>query len=359
MAKLRGKAARFAPPAPDARGRWRHTFAAVDLGTNNCRLLVARPTSAGFSVIDAFSRTVRLGEGLGARGALSDGAMARALEALKVCASKIRRDRVTRVRAIATEACRYAANGTAFLDQAARATGLPFELISTAEEARLAARGCLPLVDRTVEHVLVFDIGGGSTELIWLDMKRLPPGEGEPAIAGWASIPCGVVTLTERHAAAGGTPAYSRMVEEVMGLLAEARGAHALPEPGCVAHMHLLGTSGTVTTLAGLHLRLPRYERARVDGLWAEVDDLLRIAKRLAGMTCAERAAEPCIGSDRADLVVAGCAILEAIHRVWPCARLRVADRGLREGILLGLMDAADREDGLAPGMGAGAALPP
>ncbi|NWG46896.1 MAG: Ppx/GppA family phosphatase [Alphaproteobacteria bacterium] len=338
-------------PGSARRGRWRHTFAAVDLGTNNCRLLVARPRREGFTVTDAFSRTVRLGEGLSRSGRLSAAAMDRAIGALKICADKIRRARVSRIRAIATEACRIAENGAEFLARAEAETGIALEMISTAEEARLAARGCVPLIDRTLDHVLVFDIGGGSTELIWLEVATLPDGrtplDAQPKIAGWASLPCGVVTLSERHAHAAGTPdAYRRMVEDVRGLLAEARARHVLPDASVVQSMHLLGTSGTVTTLAGLHLKLPRYERALIDGLWTDVDDLIAIARRLATMSCDERALEPCIGPDRADLVVAGCAILEAIHSVWPCARLRVADRGLREGILLGLMDEADREEG-------------
>jgi exopolyphosphatase/guanosine-5'-triphosphate,3'-diphosphate pyrophosphatase len=312
-------------------------FAAIDLGTNNCRLLVAAPTrNGGFRVVDAFSRIVRLGEGLGATGRLSEAAMARTIEALKVCAAKMRQRRVTRSRAIATQACRLAANGPDFLREIEAQTGLAFDLITPEEEAALAARGCSDLIEDGAPGVLVFDIGGGSTEMSWIRREG-----GRLATEAWTSFPFGVVTLAEKHAARDmDRNAYEAMVAEVareVAGFAETGTMRALWEAGGA---HLIGTSGTVTSLAGVKMRLPRYTRRAVDGAWLTARDVAEVSEALRVMGFDRRCAEPCIGPDRADLVVPGCAILEGIMRVWPSDRVRVGDRGLREGMLLELMAA-------------------
>ena len=314
-------------------------MAALDLGTNNCRLLIARQGNSGFQVIDAFSRIVRLGEGVSQTGALAPAAMDRTIEALKVCSAKMQRRGVSLVRSVATEACRRAANGVEFLARSRAETGVDLEIISTAEEAKLAFSGCMPLLDRSRPYAIVFDIGGGSTELGWIHLEQ----GRQPRIIAWHSIPLGVVTLTEHfgaEAASGESPAefYERLVLEVQDNLApfaQAIGAHRLIARGQV---QLLGTSGTVTTLSGIQMQLPRYDRSVVDGSFLEFGDVDRISKGLSEQTCSERAVNPCIGTERADLVVSGCAILSAICRQWPVGRLRVADRGVREGILMSLM---------------------
>jgi exopolyphosphatase/guanosine-5'-triphosphate,3'-diphosphate pyrophosphatase len=330
------------PHSRSLRGPARATYAALDLGTNNCRLLVARPTAEGFRVIDAFSRIVRLGEGVSISGQLSEAAMRRALAALAICRDKMRHRDVTRARLIATEACRAAVNGAQFLDRVKTSIGLELEIIDRETEAQLAAGGCTPLLDPAGEGAILFDIGGGSSELVRLG-QSVAGGGGPPLprINGWASLPVGVVTLAERH---GGVRVdaelYATMVAEVAHHLGPFAAAHrALLSFDAI---HMLGTSGTVTTIAGVHLGLARYERWRVDGCWMTNGEISRVLKRLLAMTYEERIANPCIGAERADLVLAGCAILEAIRRAFPCARLRVADRGLREGILIELM----REDG-------------
>ncbi|MBM3546110.1 MAG: Ppx/GppA family phosphatase [Alphaproteobacteria bacterium] len=315
------------------------TYAALDLGTNNCRLLVATPAPGGFRVVDAFSRIVRLGEGMGTSGVLSEAAMARTIDALKVCAAKIRRQGVTRARTVATEACRRAANCQDFVERARAATGLTLEIISSGEEARLSLTGCAPLLEASRPWALVFDIGGGSTELSWARVR-----DGRPEVAGCVSLPLGVVTLGERfpHGAAG-ADAYPDMVAEVDAMLAPFDAEHGLSAVMREGGVQMLGSSGTVTTLAGVHLDLPRYDRNRVDGYrlaFAAVEDVTR---RIAAMPVAEREKHPCIGRERADLVLAGCAILEAICRRWPVGTVRVADRGVREGILLALMAEAGR----------------
>jgi exopolyphosphatase/guanosine-5'-triphosphate,3'-diphosphate pyrophosphatase len=323
----------------------RQAYAAIDLGTNNCRLLIARPADANFVVIDAFSRVVRLGEGLAQSGRLSDEAMDRAVGALRICADKLKRRNVRLARSVATEACRRASNGAAFIDRVRRETGIRLDVISAQEEARLAVLGCHILLEDGIGPAVIFDIGGGSTELVLIE-----PGAPVPHILDWQSVPWGVVSLTETvwneqaHAAEGDTTArlarYARMRELVSNSFAEFAqriAPHATPD------LRLLGTSGTVTTLASVHLDLPQYDRRAVDGLIVPSASMRDIAGRLSAMAPEERRGLPCIGSERADLVVAGCAILEAILDIWPADRLGVADRGIREGILRSLM-AADAD---------------
>jgi exopolyphosphatase/guanosine-5'-triphosphate,3'-diphosphate pyrophosphatase len=325
------------------------TYAALDLGTNNCRLLIARPTGDGFRVVDAFSRIIRLGEGIAATRRISEAAIGRAVEALQICRDKMQARGVGRARLIATEACRAAENGEEFRSRVAKEAGLELEIINSATEARLAATGCTELFDPAAAGVLLFDIGGGSSELVRLnrpghdsgngsaDSRRGPPA---PDIAGWTSLPVGVVTLAERY---GGKVVsrdiYAAMVDEVAGFVEKFAAAHGSALDG----FHMLGTSGTVTTIAGVFLRLRRYDRRRVDGCWLSDGEISRVVDELMAMSFDERAANPCIGAERADLVLAGCAILDAIRRAFPCQRLRVADRGLREGMLVEMM----REDGV------------
>lgn len=317
-------------------------YAALDLGTNNCRLLVAEPQDRGFRVVDAYSRIVRLGEGIGRTGRLSEAAMDRAVEALGVCRGKLADLKVRRMRLIATEACRQAENGPLFLDRVRRETGLDLEIVSRETEARLAVAGCATLIDPRSEGVLLFDIGGGSSELVWLDLRKRGEARGFALtrfIKSWTSLPVGVVTLSERHGGHIVTEAiYRDMVDEVSGLLESFDGMEGAAELVASGGAHMLGTSGTVTTLAGIHLGLKRYDRRRVDGVWLAGDEVDEMIRRLIDMGYDQRVANPCIGADRADLVLAGCAILEAIRKKWPCERLRVADRGLREGILVELM---------------------
>ena len=328
------------------RGRRARTFAAIDLGTNNCRLLVARPSGNSFRVIDAFSRIVRLGEGMRVSGVLTDAAMSRTIDALRVCAAKMHRQRVDRARLVATDACRRAANSASFLEQVAAETGLHLEIIYPEEEARLALRGCAPLFAPEKRRALVFDIGGGSTEIIVLDTQR----SGASSYCatddgGWMSMPFGVVNLSERYGGdALSRGSYAAMIDDVDRLLAPFCVRNSIAGSVRNGELQMLGTSGTVTTLSGVYHDLPRYDRSQVDGAYLKFSSIQQISDKLRRMRCSERATHPCIGEDRADLVVAGCAILEAMCRRWPVGQLRVADRGLREGILLDLLVAADRE---------------
>ncbi len=321
------------------------TYAALDLGTNNCRLLVAEQSGpTGFRVIDAFSRIVRLGEGIAASGRLSERAMARTIDALRVCASKMRRRRVRKARTVATEACRRAANCEDFLERVRAHTGLKLEIITSNEEARLSLAGCAGLLDPDIPRAIVFDIGGGSTELSWVDLTS-----GWPVTEASISLPLGVVTLGERHPPERLDPdAYYLMVAEIGGLLADFDATHGIAAKVEGGATQMLGSSGTVTTLAGIHLGLARYDRTAVDGYTLEFGAIRAVTDRLLALDVAGRARQPCVGRDRADLVMAGCAILEAICRRWPVGRVRVADRGVREGILMSLIAEAGSE---APGV--------
>lgn len=316
-------------------------YAALDLGTNNCRLLVAEPWQQSFRVVDAFSRIVRLGEGLSRTGRLSEAAQDRAIDALRVCRGKLEARGIVRARLVATEACRAAENGLDFLARVEDETGLTLEVLTRETEARLAVAGCANLVDWRSDGVLLFDIGGGSSELVWLDLSQGRRHGGDPTrhIRAWTSLPVGVVTLSERHGGHSvGPEVFEDMVADVAELLAHHAAWAELDERLKPERWHMLGTSGTVTTLAGVHLGLKRYDRRRVDGTWLADADVGAMIGRLLAMDFEDRVANPCIGGDRADLVLAGCAILEAIRRRWRCDRLRVADRGLREGMLTELM---------------------
>ncbi|MFV2092492.1 MAG: Ppx/GppA phosphatase family protein [Hyphomicrobiales bacterium] len=328
-------------------------YGALDLGTNNCRLLLARPEGEGFRVIDAFSRIIRLGEGITRSGKLSEAAIERAIEALKVCTEKMIRSNVISARLIATEACRVAENADEFIFRVREKTGLNLEIIDSETEARLAVAGCSSLLDHDADAALVFDIGGGSSELVWVEIEPdqpqvnvshiVPGARPGPAhtIRGWLSLPVGVVNIAERF---GGVDVdenvFESMVADIAIRLEKFEETHQIAAAIKSTRVHLLGTSGTVTTVAGIHLGLARYDRRHVDGSWLDCEQALTVSRRLLAMDYEERVRTPCIGHERADLVLAGCAIMEAIMRSWPCDRLRVADRGLREGILIELMAA-------------------
>jgi len=335
-------------------------LAALDLGTNNCRLLIARPAGEDFRVIDAFSRAVRLGEGVGGSNMLSETAQARAIKALRICAGKIRHHRARRMRIVATEACRRARNGPDFIDRAAEATGLRLDIISAEEEARLAVAGCAPLIAPEAEQVLVFDIGGGSTELIWVDLGGVAPDKRGAMVRGltpqgglasavsraagtritdWISVPMGVSTLCDQFASV--TPERDRaaaMAAAFEAALAPFAPYDAVDRGALTRALQIIGVSGTATTFGALHLGLTSYDRSRVDGLWLPHDRVEAIAERLLALGPEGRTRHPGIGRGRSELLLAGAAIMTTILRLWPAPALRVADRGLREGMLYGLM---------------------
>jgi exopolyphosphatase/guanosine-5'-triphosphate,3'-diphosphate pyrophosphatase len=200
-----------ARPDPDA------LYAALDLGTNSCRMLIAQPKGSGFHVVDSFSKSVQLGAGLERTGRLSRASMTRTIQALRICQQKLKRNRVKRMRLVATEACRRAKNARDFIRQVRRETGLTLEIIQPEEEARLAVISCAPLVSTKTDQLLVVDIGGGSTELVWIDISSVPRRDRPSAImrlhAGfhtadspfpaakvvdWISVPLGVATLRDQ-----------------------------------------------------------------------------------------------------------------------------------------------------------------
>jgi len=319
-------------------------YAALDLGTNNCRLLIVKREKSGFRVVDGFTRIVRLGEGLSKTGVLNDAAMERTYDALAQCAAKLKHHAPKNYRLIATQACREASNAPEFLARIKHDMGMDVEIIDQKTEARLAVTGCSDLVEKSTMGALLFDIGGGSSELAWLDFRGGRPkqkGKLATAIRSWQSLPFGVVTIAEKF---GGTEVPAEKFEEMVAYVAEQlrhfRGSHKLKQMIREHPVHLIGTSGTVTTLAGLHLGLDKYERSKVDGLWMSSEQLTDTMRVLQAMPYQRRMANPCIGKDRAGLIIPGCAIFEAIRREWPTKRVRIADRGLREGILISLIEA-------------------
>jgi exopolyphosphatase / guanosine-5'-triphosphate,3'-diphosphate pyrophosphatase len=324
-------------------------YAALDLGTNNCRLLVASPlqegsrTAPAIKVYDSFSRVVRLGEGVSATGNLSADAMDRTMSALKACQKKLNKYRISSARFVATEACRRAANGRKFLDQVRHETGLEIDIISSEEEARLAFIGCSSLLTQESTRAIVFDIGGGSTELMWVDVdqmhRQLHNDSTAHPILDWLSIGFGVMNLADKF---GGSDFAEMAFDDMVNFLLERMRpfdiANRISDTLGDSHIQLLSTSGTVTTLAAIHLDLPRYDRSRIDGITLKISDIRATVQRLLVMRPSGRFNHPCIGPDRADFIISGCAIFEAISNLWPAANITIADRGVREGIILSLM---------------------
>jgi exopolyphosphatase / guanosine-5'-triphosphate,3'-diphosphate pyrophosphatase len=332
----------------DAQGAF---FGALDLGTNNCRMMIATRAGRGFRVVDSFNRTVRLGEGLQSTGRLSDNAMERTIEALRACAGRVRHWKLRTLRGVATEACRRAENGPAFLDRVREETGLRIDVISAREEAELAIESCASLLhapDRSEARGVLFDIGGGSTEIAWV---RIDQQRRRHDLIGYISVPIGVITLSElfggRSADDGGARHYRRMVDLVSDHLREFESIHRIGREIGQGNVRLLGTSGTVTTLAGIALGLPRYSRSAVDGTTIPSQSAIGAIELLRALPAGGLAAHPFVGPERETYVLPGCAIFEAVHRRWPVADVTIADRGLRDGMLLRM--ARDRPPGRAP----------
>lgn len=341
-------------------------YAALDLGTNSCRMLIARPEGSQFQVVDSFSKAVQLGQGLEASGRLSRSSMARTVQALQICRRKIESHGVQRMRLVATEACRRAGNARDFIRFVRRETGLPLEIIPAEEEARLAVISCASLVNPKTEQVLVVDIGGGSTELVWIDVTRVAgpdraraimrlsggfnqPETAEPAarVVDWISVPLGVATLKDQFADVEDDAARFALMswffeEKLADFTPYSSGS---PQEG----FQIIGTSGTVTTVAACHLGLKRYDRTRVDGLTMSSEQIDAVIRGFLALGPEGRRQDPRIGRDRHTLIMSGAAILQALMRVWPTDRMSVADRGLREGLLYAQMAADGVLDEMAP----------
>ena len=345
------------PPAPD-RPDPASLYAALDLGTNSCRMLIAQPKGAGFHVVDSFSKSVQLGLGLERSGRLSRGSMGRTVQALRICRKKLEKHGVSHMRLVATEACRRASNAAEFIAFVRHETGLSLEIIQPEEEARLAVISCAPLVSTRTEQLLVVDIGGGSTELVWIDLTRVPrvdrpraimrlhagfkPLDGSPfpaaRVVDWISVPLGVATLRDQFSDvsddAGRFALMSWFFEENLSAFTPYASEQAREG------FQIIGTSGTVTTVAASHLGLRRYDRSKVDGLRMTSDQIDRVIRTYLELGPEGRRNDPRIGRDRHALIMSGAAILQALLRVWPTDRLSVADRGLREGLLYAQMSA-------------------
>ncbi len=347
------------PVAGGARPDPAEFYAALDLGTNSCRMLIAQPRGSQFHVVDSFARSVRLGAGLERTGRLARSSIDRALAALRVCRAKLDRHNVRRMRLVATEACRRATNGPAFLRQVERETGLTLEVIPPEEEARLAVISTAPLVSTRTAQLLVVDIGGGSTELVWIDLSKVPPVERPralmrlhrgfhtedtpfpaPKVVDWISIPLGVATLRDQFRDVADEAARFALMSCAFEEAMETFAPYATLPQAEGEEFQIIGTSGTVTTVAASHLGLRRYDRNKVDGLTMTTEQIDRVIHRYLRMGPEGRRNDPCIGRDRAVLILSGAAILQTLLRIWPTRHLTVADRGLREGLLMAQMSA-------------------
>lgn len=344
---------RPAPHLPDPTA----LYAALDLGTNSCRMLIAQPKGSQFHVVDSFSKSVQLGHGLESTGKLSRASMNRTINAIRICRQKLDRHGVKNMRLVATEACRRARNGENFVAQVRRETGLTLEIIKNEEEARLAVISCAPLVSTTTTQLLVVDIGGGSTELVWIDLTNVPPRERPRAImrlhAGfksdpgpfaaakvvdWISVPLGVATLRDQFADVDDDAARFALMSWFFEENLEAFSPYAAAQAR--DGFQIVGTSGTVTTVAASYLGLKRYDRTKVDGLRMTTDQIDEVIQTYLSLGPVGRRNDPRIGKDRQALIMSGAAILQTLMRLWPTDRLSVADRGLREGLLYAQMSA-------------------
>lgn len=310
-------------------------FAAIDLGTTNCRLLIARPSPAGFVVREAFSKITRLGEGLISNGVLSEQSMHRTISALKICAKKIKQHKIVQTRFVATEACRRASNTAEFIARVKNETGLDLEIISFEEECRLGVTGCMPLINRDIRHVIVFDIGGGSTEFSWARIDD----DNQVVLEAALSVPLGVITVSEGFTGKGlSHTAYRAVVDKIKKYLSEFDEKWEISKLIEKGDVQMIAMSGTVTTIGAFHLDLPVYNRAAVDGLSLSIDDLVAAKRKLEKLPFKQKMEHPCIGPQRADLTLPGCAILQGICEQWQIGEITIADRGLREGVLLSLI---------------------
>lgn len=344
------------PPAPD-KPENAPLYAALDLGTNSCRMLIAKPDGKQFRVVDSFSKSVQLGAGLESSGQLSRASIRRTVQALHICRNKLKQHNVTRMRLVATEACRRASNAAQFNRQVFRETGLKLDIIEPIEEAQLAAVSCAPLVSKNTEQLLVVDIGGGSTELVWVDISKVPPHErrrsimrlhagfnpsntdqAQAKVVDWISVPLGVATLREQFEdVADDAARFALMSCHFEDLL---EGFTPFANEQAKDGFQIVGTSGTVTTVAASHLGLRHYDRNKVDGLCMTSGQIDKVVRGYLALGPDGRRADPRIGRDRQALIMSGAAILQALLRIWPTERLSVADRGLREGLLYAQMSA-------------------
>ena len=324
------------PPKPQINESVANNYAAIDLGTNSCRLVIASPTPSSFRIVETFSKVTRLGEGIINNNVLSKPAIKRTISALKVCSGVLEEYApIYRSRFVATAACRRASNCNEFINAVKKETGLNIEIISSKEEARLAVVGCMPLLNRSIKRALVFDIGGGSTEI---SLARIT-NTGKTFIEGFVSLPYGVVTVSEAFPGSEMTElAYDTIIERTQSILADFEDQFQIMEAIRNQEIQIIGTSGTVTVLGAVHLNLSRYNRSAVDGLSISTSELEKTIAKIKRLGAEGRSRHPCIGSQKSDLTIAGCAIIEALLTFWPISEVTVADRGIREGILLDLM---------------------
>jgi exopolyphosphatase/guanosine-5'-triphosphate,3'-diphosphate pyrophosphatase len=323
-------------------------------------MLIATPSADQFRVVDAYSKSVRLGIDLERTGSLSRRAINRTVSALQTCAEKLAAYGVVHTKFVATEACRRAENGIGFLEEVREQTGLELEIIRPSEEARLAVISCASLVGHDAEQALIVDIGGGSTELVWIDLEGVPPdaraaaimrirpthknkgapvAQGEARVVDWISVPTGVATLYEKYRDVDDdTARFALMSWYFEEQIQDFKPYRDEAFFGDLEGFQVIGTSGTVTTVGAAHLGLQRYDRSKVDGMQMRSDEVDAVVSQFLQLGPEGRRTHPGIGRDRTRLIMAGAAIFQTLLRAWPTDCIRVADRGLREGLLYSMM---------------------
>lgn len=313
-------------------------LAAIDLGTRNCRLIIAKHHGGQIEIVDLFSRFVCLGEGVAQSRRLGRKAMERTITVLKQCAKRLSHYPNVVFSGVTTDAVRRAENAQSFLRRVARETGLKLEMIDEKEEAYYEVLGCARVLDMRKKRHIIFDIGGGSSEIILCSLDQ----EKRVRIDEMLSLPYGVVNLYESVDKLTFT-SYTSIVEEVQNLCRRFLVAHLgdLASQD-VSAFQVIGTSGTTTTVAAMHHNLKMYDRERVDGTSLCFEDVQKVIHYVQSLSPAERRSNAFCGHVEDDLVLTGFAILEGILRAVPCMYFTVTDAGVRDGLIRTLAYGAD-----------------
>lgn len=310
-------------------------FASIDLGTNTVRLLVVTGNSKGFTTLHSNQLITRLGEGLSHSGILKDIAMERTIKAVLDFKREASKYSPFAIWVAATSAVREAKNRNEFIEKIREVTGLELEVIPWEEEARRTLLGVFSGLDGNIKKAIVFDIGGGSTEYILTVDKRLVKSVGTAL---------GVVHLSEKYIRKDPVDDGELIILESVITNKIRNVKSQLHDVLCTMHdVRLIGTAGTVTTIAALDLNLHPYDPAKVNGYVLNIENVKEILKKLKNMTLEERRNIPALESGREDLIIPGAVIVIKTMEIFGFNEMIVSDYGLREGIILAKMSECQR----------------
>ena len=296
-------------------------FAAIDLGSTNCRLVIVDIIEDKYKIICSFSEILNLGRNLSFSNEFNDEIIEKTIEIFKIISQKLKYYNVLSYRCVATEACRQSINSDELVKRIHERTNIEIEIIPSKEEARLCLKSCLNHNVNLNDFNLVFDIGGGSTEIIIFDSIY------SNKDFDFLSIPIGVINFSEKVSLFK-TEKVLGQLEKQMMFFSKKKKIHNEP-------ISIIGSCGTVTTLCAIHLKLNYYQKSLVDNTLLEIEDLKQTCNFVKRLSSEEKEKHPCIGPQRINLLDNGILILEKILESWPVKRILVSDRGLREGIIL------------------------